>query len=87
MNRIFPPTRYDKAPYKQIDCVKDEEGTGVEYYIQLNDDEDNPQWELMGEFLVAVFKDRFPDEKFIDNCIKKYHSQIQSVTKRHILTL
>lgn len=72
MNRIFPPTRYDKAPYKQIDSVKDEEGAGIEFYIQLNKDEDNPQWLLMGEFLTRVYVDKFGDQEFIDECIRKY---------------
>jgi len=73
MNRIFPPTRYDKAPYRQIDCVKDEDGAGEECYIQLSDDEENPQWEIIGEFLHKVFKHKLSDEQFIDDCIKRYH--------------
>jgi catechol-2,3-dioxygenase len=73
MLRIFPPTRYDKAPYRQIDYVKDEEGSGIEYYIQLNDNEDEPQWELLGDFFVKVFKDKLADQCFIDECIRKYH--------------
>ena len=73
MERIFPPTRYDKAPYKQIDCVKDEEGAGVDCYIQLNDDEENPQWVLVGEFLYKAFAHKLKDEMFIDECIKRYH--------------
>ena len=73
MERVFPPTRYDRAPYKQIDYVKDEEGAGIEYYIQLNNDEESPHWELMGDFLVTVFKNKFKDDAFIDDCIKKYN--------------
>lgn len=73
MDRIFPPTRYDKAQYRQIVRVKDEEGAGEEFYIQLSDDEENPNWVILGELFVIAFRDKLSDEKFIDNCIKKYH--------------
>lgn len=73
IEKIFPPTRYDKAPYRQIVRVKDEEGAGEDFYIQLSEDEENPYWALLGEFFVVVFKDRLMDEMFIDECIKKYH--------------
>lgn len=72
--RIFPPTRYDKAPYRTISFIKNEDGVGTDYYIQISDDEDNPYWELLGEFLVKVFIDKCDDETFIDECIKRYHS-------------
>lgn len=73
IERIFPPTRYDKAPYRQIVRVKDEEGCGEEFYIQLSDDEENPYWELLGELFVKAFKSKLDDDEFIDECIKKYH--------------
>jgi len=73
MDKVFPPTRYDKAPYRQIVRVKDEDGAGEEFYIQLSDDEDNPYWELLGEFFVKVYKNKLGDEQFIDECIKHYH--------------
>ena len=73
MDRVFPPTRYDKAPYRQIVRVKDEEGAGEEYYIQLSEDEEHPYWELVGDFLLKAFSHKLSDEKFIDDCLKRYH--------------
>lgn len=72
MERIFPPTRYDVAPYRTICRVKEECGT-ISEFIQLNDDESNPQWVTLGDFLYRAFAGKLSDQEFIDECIKKYH--------------
>jgi len=72
MDRIFPPTRFDSAPYRTICKVKGECNV-VHEFIQLNDDETNPQWVPVGDFLYRAFSDKLSDQKFIDECIKEYH--------------
>jgi hypothetical protein len=74
MDKIFPPTRYDKAPYRQIVRVKDEEGAGEEYYIQLSKDEEHPSWELVGDFLLKAFKQELSDASFVEDCIRRAHA-------------
>ncbi len=73
MNRIFPPTRYDNAPYRTIYKVKGECDV-VHEYIQLNDDETNPQWVSVGDFLYRAFSNKLSNQEFLDECIKNYHS-------------
>lgn len=71
MERIYPPTRYDIAPYRTICYVKGIETTSV--YIQLNDDEQAPDWVTIGDFLTKAFNNKLQDGLFIDECIKHYH--------------
>lgn len=70
MDRIFPPTRYDCAPYKTICQVKDEDNT-VTVFIQLSKEETNPRWVPIGELLYKAFMNNLSDHGFIDECIKK----------------
>jgi hypothetical protein len=72
MERIFRPTRYDSAPYRTICRVKGECDV-IHEYIQLNDDETNPQWIPVGDFLYRAFSEKLYNQEFLDECIKNYH--------------
>ncbi len=72
MYRIFPPTRYDSAPYKTICTVKGESNM-VHQFIQMSDDEKNPKWITMGDFFYKALSHKINDQIFIDECIKEYY--------------
>jgi len=75
MNRIFPPTRYDKAPFKTICTVKEEGGDTL--YIQVSRYVDTPMWMRVGEFLEKSLKYKMGDDEFIDSCIHSYDGIIK----------
>lgn len=72
MDRIFPPTRFDSAPYRTICKVRGDSNVVYEF-IQLNDDEENPYWVPVGEFLYKALCHKLSDQRFIDECIQSYH--------------
>ncbi len=60
MDRIFPPTRYDSAAYKTICTVKGESNM-VHQFIQMSDDEKNPKWITIGDFLQKAFSHKISE--------------------------
>ena len=71
---MCPPSRFDPAPYGVICYVHGEDR--VEGYIQLSDDESQPQWMPIGDFLWSVFASELENDEFIDECLKKYYESL-----------
>lgn len=73
MERIYPPSRYDKADYKTICQVKGE--SKITYYIQVSNNAERPIWLPMGEFFEKIFNHRINDPLFIDECLKHFEAK------------
>lgn len=67
-----PPTKYDNAPYKTL-CILhlNDEGTASQLFIQISEDETNPNWMSVEELVIQAFKPRFEDPQFLEECLKK----------------
>lgn len=71
--RYCEPTRLDALPYKTIWAhwaTKDI----CEYYMQISEDLNKPQWEPMGNILIKAFRKFIDDDTFVDECLNLYKS-------------
>lgn len=76
--RYFPPSRVDKAPYGTVLYV-DSEKDGLIIYVQLNEDQENPDWVKGRNLLEKVFKDLECDTTFIEICVKILQTKDKSL--------
>ncbi len=73
MQRIFPPSRYDKAEYKTICTVHEEQG--VKFYIQVSKDSDSPLWLTIGDFFEITLQHLINDPSFMHECFKRFEAK------------
>ena len=67
-----PPTKYDQAPYKTLCILQlNDEGTVSQLFIQVSEDETNPNWISVEELVVKAFKSQFDNKTFIEECLEK----------------
>lgn len=71
--RICPPSKYDHEPFKTVCYVNEEKGRSV--FIQVSEDEENPEWVEMGHFLLTALNTKLTDKKSIDGWMKDYHDK------------
>jgi hypothetical protein len=68
ISKYVAPTKYDHAPAKTIWKVIDQS----ENYIQVSEDENNPQWEYLGTFLEKSLGNLINNKQFIDECYRSF---------------
>lgn len=68
--RICPPSKYEHAPFKTICYVDEEKKRSV--YIQTSEDENEPEWVEMGQFLLIAMNHKLADTKCIASWMKDY---------------
>jgi hypothetical protein len=72
VDKIYPPNKLIHAPYGTLYRVDGD--LAPEMYIQVGENEQEPCWISMGNFLLNVFSDELYDKNFIETCLKKYKS-------------
>ena len=65
------PTKFSEEPFGTQWCVEGNEKANLKY-IQVSRDAQNPHWITMGDFLEIAFSRELEDEKFIEECLKKF---------------
>lgn len=65
--RHSAPCEFDQHPYGTICKVKHLESFDI--YLQVGEDEDNPQWEMLGSFIATV--DAIFLQELIDTRLRK----------------
>jgi hypothetical protein len=68
ISKYVTPTKYDKAPLKCIWKVIDQEQS----YIQVSEDQENPQWIEIGSFLQKSFGNFMNNKNFVDECFRAF---------------
>jgi len=71
MERYNNPTNRDFAPYGTVWKVIVDQPNSY-FYIQVSENEKEPEWILMEKFLEKVMEPLYTDEQFIDYCINIY---------------
>ncbi len=66
--RYTPPTKFDDGLYGQI-CRAEGDGNHA-YFIQVSKKEGENKWLPMGEFLERVFKEKFYDTQWVNDCLE-----------------
>lgn len=68
------PTNLDKAKYKTILLAKLENGE-QEFWINLSEEEDKPEWHRLGDIMECAFSKRFYTEPdcFIEDVLQSYN--------------
>lgn len=65
------PSKFTQEPFGTIWSVQGNEKTNLAY-IQVSKDFDNPHWLTMGDFLEVALGSELENEKFIEDCLKKF---------------
>ncbi len=66
------PTKYDTAPYKTICALHlNDDGSDRRLFIQIAEDENNPNWIPVEELVVQAFKPLFDNPCFLEDCLNK----------------
>lgn len=71
IEKFSVPTKFDMAPYGTV-WKSLGDGENYELWIQACRDQFDPQWIKMGSFLERVYKDKFTDEKWLNEILKLY---------------
>jgi hypothetical protein len=66
------PTKYDLAPYGTR-CILhlNDDGSDRRVYVQISDEESNPQWESAENLVIMAFSPLFENPCFIQECLEK----------------
>jgi hypothetical protein len=69
-------TKYDKAEKGSIcEVILTDNQIAGELYIQINDNDVDPCWVPIGQFLQKVFRKCLDNEEFIAECMRLYHNK------------
>ena len=71
VDKYSGPTKLDKHPYGTIWSNISEENMVVRY-IQLSEDQDAPNWQILGQFLEICLLDKMEDPIFVAMCLDRY---------------
>lgn len=68
------PTMFDKEAAGTIyRCMNDSKD--YDYFIQVNSNQDAPQWERVGTILEKAFEDFYSNGNFVTECLRLYSHQ------------
>lgn len=74
--RHCPPTRFDIEPYGTICKVNGEDG--VEYYVQVSNDE-HMNWLILNKLLINALEHMYTNEEFIEELLELYSNKNRSL--------
>lgn len=69
--KYVPPTKFEQAPYATLWVQIRDDGQS-DIYIQMSEEEAEPNWQKMGWLLEQVFDEFIEDPKFIRECLNAY---------------